>query len=151
MPLTHLLRRQVPALLLTVAVLGACGGQEPEDSASSASPASSESESSDASSSPTAGESPSATASASPSPEVPADAPACEQVWQDGERLPRGYRGCVDAGTYVPSDVIGCSSGQRLVRHADRWYAVLGGTVHEASSPLDKDREYVADVRVCRG
>lgn len=88
---------------------------------------------------------------ASPSEQVRTDAPSCEQVWREGERLARGYRGCLEEGTFVPRDVLACSSGQRLVRYADRWYAVLGGIVHEASTPLDRDREYVADARSCRG
>jgi hypothetical protein len=93
----------------------------------------------------------------SPEPSVsdsatPADGPACDTVWQEGATLPRGYRGCVDtAGTLVPRDVLGCSSGQRLVSHADRYWAVLGGTIHEAATtPLADDPDYRTAVRSCR-
>jgi len=37
-----------------------------------------------------------------------------------------------------------------MVRYADRFYGVLGGTVHEVTSPLDHDRDYLAAVRRCR-
>ncbi|GAB2444605.1 hypothetical protein GCM10027062_25740 [Nocardioides hungaricus] len=80
-----------------------------------------------------------------------ADGPACDTVWQADQALPRAYRGCVDAsGALVPRDVLGCSSGQRLVSYGDRYYAVLGGTIREGSSPLADDPEYRAAVRSCR-
>lgn len=82
---------------------------------------------------------------------TPADGPACDSVWQKGATLPRAYRGCVDTtGTLVPRDALGCSSGQRLVSHADRFWAVPGGTIHEAATPLADDPEYRAAVRSCR-
>lgn len=80
-----------------------------------------------------------------------ADGPACETVWQVDETLPRTYRGCVDGtGTLVPRDALGCSSGQRMVMHDDRFWAVLGGTIHEASTTLADDPDFRADVRSCR-
>jgi hypothetical protein len=92
--------------------------------------------------------------SATPSDETsaPAGVPDCETVWQDGATLPRTYRGCVDdTGTVVPRDALGCSSGQRLVSHGDRYYAVPGGTIHEAATtPLADDPEYRTAVRSCR-
>ncbi|GAB6983938.1 hypothetical protein [Nocardioides pyridinolyticus] len=94
--------------------------------------------------------SPPATSDSTPG-STPADRPACETVWQVDETLPRTYRGCVDStGTLVPRDALGCSSGQRLVRHDDRFWAVLGGTIHEASSTLADDPDFRTDVRSCR-
>lgn len=95
---------------------------------------------------------------ASPTPDAPstsespaADGPACETVWQVDQTLPRTYRGCVDStGTLVPRDALGCSSGQRLVMHDDRFWAVLGGTIHEASTTLADDPDFRTDVRSCR-
>lgn len=81
---------------------------------------------------------------------VPPGTPTCSDIWQDGRKLPRGYKGCADGDTFVKRDVLGCSSGQRLATHADRFYGVLGGTVHETGRPLDQDREYVAATRRCR-
>ena len=82
---------------------------------------------------------------------APAQGPACETVWQVDETLPRTYRGCVDStGTLVPRDALGCSSGQRLVMHDDRFWAVLGGTIHEASTTLADDPDFRTAVRSCR-
>lgn len=81
---------------------------------------------------------------------APSGTPECSEIWQDGRRLPRFYAGCVEGETYVKRDSLGCSSGQRMVTYADRFYAVLGGDVHEATEPLDKDRDYTAAVRRCR-
>lgn len=83
---------------------------------------------------------------------TPADGPDCETVWQEGATLPRGYQGCVDStDTLVPRDALGCSSGQRMVSHDDRFWAVPGGTIHEATAAtLADDSEYAAAVRTCR-
>ncbi len=109
-------------------------------------PAGSDAAGTDTSSTP---ESPSATGSATES--ATADGPACETVWQVDATLPRTYRGCVDgSGALVPRDGLGCSSGQRLVMHDDRFWAVLGGTIHEASTTLADDPDFRAAVRSCR-
>jgi len=86
--------------------------------------------------------------SASPSPSN--HAPACATIWQEGSELPRSYKGCnSDAGLVAP-DGLGCSSGQRMVRYGDHFYAVLGGTIHETESLLEDDRGYRATVASCR-
>lgn len=77
-------------------------------------------------------------------------AAACEDVWVPGATLPRRYTGCVEDGTTVPRDVLGCSSGQRLVRWGT-FYAVLGGVVQEGTDPLDDDPGWTDTVRTCRG
>lgn len=88
-----------------------------------------------------------ASASASP---VPAG-PACSAVWRTGRTLPRGYDGCLAHDhTWVVVDGLGCSSGQKLVRYDDHYYAVLGGTIAHAHH-LDSDRDYRAMVARCRG
>jgi hypothetical protein len=106
-----------------------------------------------------AGSTPSASAPSTPDPaptsdateEVPPGSPACADVWQVGERIPRGYAGCVEDGAFVESDVLGCSSGQRLVRFDDTFYGVLGGTVRQAAAgPLTDDADYRRSVRSCR-
>lgn len=92
----------------------------------------------------------------SPSPESPAPStsapaePACGEVWTEGAKLPRDYRGCTEAGALVAPDRLGCSSGQTIIRFDNRFYAVPGGTIHYAED-LRKDRDYVHDVTVCRG
>ena len=52
---------------------------------------------------------------------------------------------------FVKADALPCSSGQRIIRYADQYYAVPGGTVHVATKPLDNDRHYRAAAYKCRG
>lgn len=137
MSVTGVVRARVPALLLALLGVAACGSE----SSTAAERAI------DSPSAPATGTATAATGDA----RVPGGTPRCDSVWRDGATIPRGYRGCVEGGELVERDALGCSSGQRLVRHADRFYGVLGGTVHEATSPLERDRGYVADVRSCRG
>lgn len=81
---------------------------------------------------------------------VPDGAQQCAQVWREGATLPRAYPGCVAEGDFVRSDRLSCSSGQRLVRFDNRFYAVPGGTVREARPTLAKDRDYRDALASCR-
>lgn len=81
---------------------------------------------------------------------VPDDAPECGEVWREGATLPRIYPGCVAEGAFVESDRLSCSSGQRMVRYDNRFYAVPGGTVREARPTLAKDRDYRDALASCR-
>ena len=77
--------------------------------------------------------------------------PACTDVWADGATLPHRYTGCSDdSGDLVKPRSIGCESGQRIVTYDDRFYAVPGGTVHQADTTLEKDRDYRAALMRCR-
>lgn len=125
----------VAALSLTLAGCGSDGSDTPGDPSTSASVSET--------SAPTSPSESSAT--------VPADAPTCTDVWQADATLPRAYAGCVDdTDAYVKADKLRCSSGQAIVRYADHWYAVPGGTIHQTTAVLDKDRDYNAAVRRCR-
>ncbi len=64
--------------------------------------------------------------------------------------FPFAYKGCLDGDQAVEADNLSCSSGQRIVRYDDSFYAVAGGKIHQASGPLEKDKEYLKLVRVCR-
>jgi len=99
----------------------------------------------------TAEEQPGPESSSSPAgEEAPAGTPDCTEVWQEGKAIPRGYQGCADeTGAYVKRDVMGCSSGQRMVVYGDRFWGVLGGTVNEAQGSLDEDRDYRTSMRNC--
>lgn len=89
--------------------------------------------------------------SQTPTAAAEAEGPTCSSVWVDGAMLPRGYDGCDDGGSFVAKDVLGCSSGQRMVRFDDHYYAVLGGTISETESVLDDDVGYRDAVASCRG
>jgi len=78
------------------------------------------------------------------------DLPACSQVWKPGAKLPHDYQGCLQGTTEARADRLGCSSGQRMVRFDNHWYAVPGGRIHH-SKDLVHDAQYLHSVRVCRG
>ena len=85
-----------------------------------------------------------------PSNKASRDAPDCTAVWKDKAELPRSYDGCNSDEGFVASDTLGCSSGQRLVRYGDHFYAVPGGMIHGTESLLEDDRGYRATVASCR-
>jgi hypothetical protein len=66
-------------------------------------------------------------------------------------RLALGYKGCLEGDEAVKADNLSCSSGQRIVRYDDSFFAVAGGTIYETAGPLEKDKEYLQKVRTCRG
>jgi hypothetical protein len=128
MVVTRGLRASLPVLALVALCVTACGSQ-----ASSAGTA--------------AGSS----GSSSGGPSAPPGAQACATVWHKGAILPRAYRGCVQKTLFVKPDALPCSSGQRIIRYADQYYAVPGGTIHAATKPLAHDRHYLAAAYSCRG
>lgn len=139
-------RAFVPLLAALALGLGGCGTDDSSSVASDDTPAATSSSSSPAPTPPS-----STSAAAAPSDTPPPGTPDCAAVWRDGAKIPRAYRGCVDAdGAYVAKDGLGCSSGQTIIRFADRFYGVAGGTVHEATRPLLSDRDYRAAVVRCR-
>jgi hypothetical protein len=89
-------------------------------------------------------------ASDKPSNKPSKGAPDCTAVWKDNGELPRSYDGCNSDEGFVASDTLGCSSGQRMVRYGDHFYAVPGGTIHGTESLLEDDRGYRAAVASCR-
>ncbi len=90
------------------------------------------------------------TAEATDSPPATPAWPACGEIWVADARLPHGYKGCLEGQEAIKADNLSCSSGQRIVRYDDRFYAVAGGEIHQASGPLEKDKEYLKSIRVCR-
>jgi hypothetical protein len=81
---------------------------------------------------------------------TPPDWPACESVWTEGGQIPKQYKGCLEGSDAVPADNLSCSSGQRIVRYQDTYFGVAGGSIYQASGPLDKDKQYLKMVRTCR-
>ena len=126
-----MVRRWVPVVAAVVAVVAAgCGSDD-----------------ADPSTAPVATASETASSAAS----VPAGTLPCAAVWEDGATLSRPYVGCVDdSGQLVPSDPLACSSGQKIIRYDDRFYAVPGGTIHAADAPLSEDSEYRSAALRCR-
>ena len=143
-------RGTLVALLLPLALsLAACGG----DSASTATdPDASDSSAATDTASPTeATETPEPSESPSETTPPTPDWPACGDVWVADARLALGYKGCLEGETAVKADNLSCSSGQRMVRYDDSFFAVAGGSIYETSGPLEKDKLYLQKVRTCRG
>jgi len=134
---------------LLAASLTACGGDS--DSTATDPDASDSSTATDTASPAEATET--AEASETPSETTPPtpDWPACGDVWVADARLALGYKGCLEGDTAVKADNLSCSSGQRIVRYDDSFFAVAGGTIYETSGPLEKDKVYLQKVRTCRG
>lgn len=132
-------RLALPGLLLVAsAAFGGCGS---DDGASAAAdPTTPASTPSDLASSPTE------TAQAA----IPAGTPDCADVWSEGAKLPRKYAGCAADDVYVERNMIECSSGQRLVRHDDYYYAVLGGPIQAAPPSFADNADYQDVISSCR-
>jgi hypothetical protein len=65
--------------------------------------------------------------------------PDCSDVWVDGETLPEDYEGCTDGDTIAAAVTIECDSGiGTFVTYDDRFHALLGDTVTEASTESDE-------------
>lgn len=77
------------------------------------------------------------------------DGPACEEVWADGQDLPRSYRGCVEGSAWVAADSRRCESGQVIVIYADRYYAAKGNVVNDMGGSLEQDEQYQRALRSC--
>lgn len=143
-------RGTLVALLLPLALsLAACGGDSDstatDPDASDSSTATDTASPTEATETPEPSESPSETTPPTP------DWPACGDVWVADARLALGYKGCLEGDTAVKADNLSCSSGQRIVRYDDSFFAVAGGTIYETSGPLEKDKLYLQKVRTCRG
>lgn len=145
-------RISLAGALGALVLLSACGqesepGTATEPAATVPSSTPSTSSGSAAASSPTAG-----ATTAVPSPSVPADAPACASVWKKGAALPSDYAGCLTgAGVWVEADVKHCSSGQQIVRHASKFWAIPGQPIKKAAGSLAQDKAYQDLFAVCTG
>jgi len=142
-------RGTLVALLLPLALsLTACGGDS--DSTATDPDASDSSTATDTASPTEATET--AEASETPSETTPPtpDWPACGDVWVADAQLALGYKGCLEGDTAVKADNLSCSSGQRIVRYDDSFFAVAGGSIYETSGPLEKDKVYLQKIRTCR-
>lgn len=122
------LRRALIALVVPILLLAGCGDNSDAESASDPTP----------------------TESAVTETTKSADRlPDCADVWQDGETMPAGYRGCLDGDTKVARESRYCEFGKPLLTYADRFYAVPRGTIHEVRGSLEKDRGYRRALASC--
>ena len=91
---------------------------------------------------------PGSTASSTGTTPLP-DGPACQEVWADGQDLPRIYRGCVEDSTWGAADSRRCESGQVIVVYADRYYGAKGAVVNDMGGSLEDNKQYQRALRSC--
>lgn len=89
--------------------------------------------------------------STSPSPSDQPKKPQCDDVWQEGNKLPGGYDGCYDGDRRVKPDGRYCEIGKPLFTYKDNWYAAPGGPINHTEGPLEKDPGYQSAVLACGG
>lgn len=133
------------ALLFPLALLSACG----DDSASSTATDPGGSESTSATATESASETATPSESATPTPEP--KEPQCDDVWQEGNKLPGGYDGCYDGDRRVKPDGRYCEIGKPLFTYKNNWYATPGGPINHTDGPLAKDAGYQSAVKACGG
>jgi hypothetical protein len=95
------------------------------------------------------GDSASDGASTSPDAAPRAQEPACDEIWVDGEDLPKKYAGCSQGGTWVKAEVRRCESGQILVTFDDRYYGAKGFRVNDMGESLSESGQYQRALRSC--
>lgn len=76
--------------------------------------------------------------------------PKCSDVWVDGATLPKDYDGCMSGSDMLEASVTSdCADGSQLGGYDDRFYALLGGTIHEVKGEIADDAGYKAAVDAC--
>lgn len=126
------------APVLSVVLLGGCGSDSDTAADDTATPRSSDS-------------TPEDPASSTSADVIAGGFPECAEVWQEGRTLPEDYLGCMEGETPFDLDGIECESGQFIVKHDDRFWAVAGGRIARAKGRLLQDPDYKDDLATCRG
>jgi hypothetical protein len=64
--------------------------------------------------------------------------PSCSEVWVDGALLAVNYLGCTNEDGSTEGGGVECESGTgQFVTHQDRFFALAGGQITEATSDSD--------------
>jgi len=127
------------ALALGGVLLAACG--ETEDTAATDGASEEAEASAQASPSPDPEESPDSEGAAASAPE-----PQCVEIWVDDATLPGGYASCYDEQQEIEPERRRCSSGQLLLVHDERFWAVRGGTIAQTRGDAVADDPRYRDV-----
>jgi hypothetical protein len=66
--------------------------------------------------------------------------PECDDIWVDGNKLPRDYEGCVnESGDLVMSSLLACVDGSQFTTHEGEFFGRLGGRI--AAGPGSSPQE----------
>lgn len=124
------------ALLLPVALLAGCGGDDGDAAATDPAPAPSSS---------------TATPTESPSASETPQGRLCDEVWVAGAKLPGGYQSCYLDDKRVKANGRYCEFGKSLITYDGRFWAVPGGPIHEVPGKLLDDTNYRDALASCSG
>lgn len=137
-------RPRLMAVLVVVATLCVgCGGEEGGPPSAEPTPSATMSVPVESPTSQPSGGTSSSTPAATPG------LPDCAKIWVAGQRLPRRYQGCVDAGSTVPDRGTMCVVGHELVVFRNRYYAVATGKISEAAD-VRSDPGYAQTKDLCK-
>lgn len=142
--------RVVPATAIACSLLlSGCGGDDSTGDADE--PATASSSPTDAATTTEAG-----TATASPPPAEPTTSaapalPDCAEVWVEGKRIPKPYRGCLEDDGRVSKSLKGCSMGASLAQYGKRFYGIPGRPVVRATPDRNHDQTYLDLLATCTG
>lgn len=77
---------------------------------------------------------------------------SCADIWVAGNTLPSDYDGCeISADLLEAAAVSECADGSKWTGYDDRFYAKLGGKIHEVTGEMADDRAYKLFVDECQG
>lgn len=140
--------RVVPAAAVACCLLlSGCGSDDPAGDAA---------ERTSAPSSPTEATTPAETATtSSPPAELTTSAapalPDCSEVWVEGKRIPKPYRGCLEDDGRVSKSLHGCSMGASLAQYGKRFYGIPGRPAVRATPDRNHDQTYLDLLATCTG
>ncbi len=77
--------------------------------------------------------------------------PACDDVWVDGNTLPKDYEGCLNGNTIEAAVTRDCKDGTKFTTYQDHFYAVLDDTIHANMGETAADPAYKTAYNKCLG
>lgn len=141
--------RVVPAAVIACCLaLTGCGGDDTSGEADEPATAPSSPTSAPATTE-TPTPSPTETAETTTSP--PPGLPDCSEVWVEGRRIPKPYRGCLEGDGRVSKDLHPCSMGFSLAQYGKRFYGVPGRPAARATPDRNHDQTYLGLLATCTG
>ncbi|MFC5727916.1 MULTISPECIES: hypothetical protein [Nocardioides] len=142
----RLMWRVVPAAVLASSLaLSGCGGDTTGEAGGPTASSSTPSSSAGTDTPTAATSSPAETTSAAPA------LPDCAEVWVEGKRIPKPYRGCLEDDGRVSKSLHGCSMGASLAQYGKRFYGIPGRPAVRATPDRNHDQTYLDLLATCTG
>lgn len=77
--------------------------------------------------------------------------PDCAEVWVEGRRLPKPYKGCLEPDGRISKSVKSCSMGATLAQYGTRFYGIPGRPAVLALPSRDENQAYLDLLATCTG